>query len=45
MHKSWGNAIEFNDAAETMGADVVRWMFCSTKPENDILFGYTGAER
>ncbi len=43
MHKSWGNAIEFNDAAETMGADVVRWMFCSTKPENDILFGYTGA--
>ncbi|MFB0558430.1 MAG: class I tRNA ligase family protein, partial [Candidatus Bathyarchaeia archaeon] len=43
MHKSWGNAIEFNDAAETMGADIVRWMFCSTKPENDILFGYTGA--
>ena len=43
MHKSWGNAIEFNDAAETMGSDVVRWMFCSAKPENDILFGYTGA--
>ena len=43
MHKSWGNAIWFDDAAETMGADVMRWMFCATKPENDILFGYTGA--
>ncbi|UCH56927.1 MAG: isoleucine--tRNA ligase [Candidatus Bathyarchaeota archaeon] len=43
MHKSWGNAIWFDDAAETMGADVMRWMFCSTKPENDILFGYRGA--
>ncbi len=43
MHKSWGNAIWFDDAAETMGADVMRWLFCSWKPENDILFGYTGA--
>jgi len=43
MHKSWGNAIWFDDAAENMGADVMRWMFCSTKPENDILFGYTKA--
>ncbi|MGD2200765.1 MAG: class I tRNA ligase family protein [Candidatus Bathyarchaeota archaeon] len=43
MHKSWGNAIWFDDAAETMGADTMRWMFSSTKPENDILFGYTGA--
>jgi isoleucyl-tRNA synthetase len=40
MHKSWGNAIWFDDAAETMGADVMRWLFCSTKPENDVLFGY-----
>ena len=44
MHKSWGNAIWFDDAAETMGADVMRWIFCSTKPENDLLFGYTKAE-
>ena len=43
MHKSWGNAIWFDDAAETMGADVMRWMFCSTKPESNIVFGYTGA--
>ena len=43
MHKSWGNAIWFDDAAETMGADVMRWMFCATKPESDVLFGYKGA--
>ncbi len=44
MHKSWGNAIWFDDAVETMGADVMRWMYCTTKPENDMLFGYTRAE-
>ena len=43
MHKSWGNAIVFDDAAETMGADIMRWMYCTTKPENDMLFGYTRA--
>jgi len=43
MHKSWGNAIWFDDAAETMGADVMRWMYCTTRPENDMLFGYTRA--
>jgi len=44
MHKSWGNAIWFDDAAENMGADVMRWIFCTTKPESDLLFGYTRAE-
>jgi len=43
MHKSWGNAIWFDDAAETMGADVMRWMFSSNIPEKDILFGYNKA--
>ncbi|MFQ6053151.1 MAG: DUF5915 domain-containing protein, partial [Candidatus Bathyarchaeia archaeon] len=43
MHKSWGNAIWFDEAAETMGADVMRWMYCTTKPENDMLFGYNRA--
>ncbi|MGQ9680842.1 MAG: class I tRNA ligase family protein [Candidatus Bathyarchaeia archaeon] len=43
MHKSWGNAIWFDDAAETMGSDVMRWMYCTTKPENDMLFGYKRA--
>ena len=27
MHKSWGNAIEFDEAAERMGVDVMRWMY------------------
>jgi isoleucyl-tRNA synthetase len=40
MHKSWGNAIEFNEAADNMGVDVMRWLYCAHKPENDLLFGY-----
>jgi isoleucyl-tRNA synthetase len=40
MHKSWGNAIEFNEAADNMGVDVMRWLYCASKPENDLLFGY-----
>jgi len=45
MHKSWGNAIWFDDAAETMGSDVMRWMYCTTRPENNMLFGYKRAEQ
>jgi isoleucyl-tRNA synthetase len=41
MHKSWGNMIEFNEAANTMGADVMRWLYASHKPEQNLLFGYT----
>ena len=41
MHKSWGNAIEFNEAADKMGVDVMRWLYCAHKPENDLLFGFT----
>jgi isoleucyl-tRNA synthetase len=40
MHKSWGNMIEFNEAADKMGVDVMRWLYCNHKPENDLLFGY-----
>jgi isoleucyl-tRNA synthetase len=44
MHKSWGNAIEFNEAADKMGVDVMRWLYCTHKPENDLLFGYVGGD-
>ena len=44
MHKSWGNAIEFNEAAERMGVDVMRWMYSRQKPEDNILFGYHTAD-
>lgn len=40
MHKSWGNAIEFNEAAEKIGADTMRWLYASCKPEQNLLFGY-----
>lgn len=44
MHKSWGNAIWFDDAVEKMGADVMRWLYCRTRPEGNVLFGYKKAE-
>ncbi|HUR16293.1 MAG TPA: class I tRNA ligase family protein, partial [Candidatus Limnocylindrales bacterium] len=44
MHKSWGNAIEFDEAAERMGVDVMRWMYAKHKPEDNILFGYGTAD-
>ncbi len=44
MHKSWGNSIEFNDAADIMGVDVMRWMYCAHKPETNLLFGYHNAD-
>ncbi len=44
MHKSWGNSIEFNEAADCMGADVMRWLYCSQRPENNLLFGYQRAD-
>ena len=40
MHKSGPNSIEFNAGADRIGVDVVRWLFCTSKPENDIWFGY-----
>ena len=44
MHKSWGNAIEFDEAAERMGVDVMRWMFVKARPEDNILFGWHAAD-
>ena len=33
MHKSKGNAISFDEAAEQIGADVMRWMYAPpTRP-------------
>jgi isoleucyl-tRNA synthetase len=44
MHKSWGNSIEFNEAADEMGVDVMRWLYCRQKPENNLFFGYGKAD-
>src|SRR5439155_1695136 len=40
MHKSWGNAIEANEAVQRMGADVVRWLFTEQIPSQNVNFGY-----
>jgi isoleucyl-tRNA synthetase len=44
MHKSSGNMIEFDDAADRMGVDVMRWMFAKARPEENILFGWHAAD-
>lgn len=40
MHKSWGNSIEFNEAADTIGVDAMRWTYLRQNPERNLLFGY-----
>ncbi len=40
MHKSLGNAIWFEDAADQMGADVMRWIFCRSEPTTNLNFGF-----
>ncbi len=40
MHKSKGNAIWFEDAADKMGVDVMRWMYVRHTPANNLNFGY-----
>ena len=44
MHKSKGNAIWFDDAADSMGVDVMRWLFFRQNPANNINFGYGPAD-
>jgi isoleucyl-tRNA synthetase len=40
MHKSAGNAIWFDDAAEKIGADVMRWMYCAANTRENMNFGW-----
>ncbi|MDP9352477.1 MAG: class I tRNA ligase family protein, partial [Chloroflexota bacterium] len=44
MHKSKGNAIWFEDAADKMGVDVMRWLFCAHNPTANLNFGYPGGD-
>jgi isoleucyl-tRNA synthetase len=44
MHKSWGNMIEFNEGADKIGVDVMRWMFVRANPSENLLFGYKSAD-
>ena len=45
MHKSWGNSIDFNEGAEKMGVDVMRWMYVKQDPTQNLLFGYKLADQ
>ena len=44
MHKSKGNAIWFEDAADQMGVDAMRWLYCRHNPEANLSFGYGTAD-
>ena len=41
MHKSWGNAIWFDEAVDKMGADIMRWIYVKSNPSFNVNFGYT----
>jgi len=38
MHKSKGNSIPFDEAAEIVGADTMRWLYTSQSPEQNLRF-------
>ncbi len=40
MHKTKGNYIPFDEAAEKMGVDTMRWVYLSSNPYENIKFGY-----
>ncbi len=44
MHKSKGNAIWFDDAVGKMGADIMRWQYCSQNPQYNLNFGFGPAK-
>ncbi len=44
MHKSKGNAVAFNEAADKIGVDVMRWMYCRQNPETNLNFGFSAAD-
>ena len=39
MHKSDGTAIWFEEAAEQLGVDTMRWMYLAQNPATDLRFG------
>ena len=44
MHKSLGNMIEFGAGADTIGVDVMRWIYVTSNPLQNVLFGYKLAD-
>jgi isoleucyl-tRNA synthetase len=44
MHKSKGNSIPFDEAANRIGADAMRWLYLRQNPAANLRFGYRAAE-
>ncbi len=44
MHTSWGNMIEFDEGADRIGADVIRWVYATQNPAANVNFGYGPAD-
>ena len=44
MHKSKGNSIRFEEAAEKVGVETMRWLFCHHNPTSNMNFGFNLAE-
>jgi isoleucyl-tRNA synthetase len=44
MHKSKGNAIWFEDGAENMGVDAMRWLYTRQNPSANLNFGFGVAD-
>jgi isoleucyl-tRNA synthetase len=44
MHKSWGNTIPFDEAADRAGADMMRWLYCQHNPEQNLNFGFAALD-
>ena len=45
MHKSDGSAIWFEEAAEQIGVDTMRWMYLAQNPASDLRFGTRHKDR
>jgi len=45
MHKSSGNMIEFDEGANKIGADIMRWLYSTHDPSANLNFGYGPTEK
>jgi len=44
LSKSSPNNIPLNEAFENIGADIIRYTFCSTNPQSDVIFSYDSTD-
>jgi isoleucyl-tRNA synthetase len=44
MSKTKRNGIQYDEAVEKMGADVMRWMYITQNPVQNLNFGYSAAD-